>query len=417
MNYWITEKCNLSECNEPLFNYIEELSQNGRETARINYGCHGWTAHHNGDLWRQSAPAGDYGHGDPVWTMWPMAAAWLCQHLWEHYSFCKDQEFLKNKAYPLMKEAALFYLDWLIEDENGCLVTAPSTSPEHKFVTENDQLAAISKASTMDICLIWNLFTNCMNAIKLLNIDIEFGERISRALSKLPPLQIGSHGHLQEWIKDWNDEDVHHRHVSHLFGVYPGEQLTERNTPELFQAARNSLEGRGDGGTGWSLAWKINLWARFRDGNRALRLISNLLSLTPSDQTNYHKGGVYPNLFDAHPPFQIDGNFGFTSGVAEMLLQSHQGKIDILPALPEKWNKGFVHGLRARNDFNVTMSWDDGKVEAIIKSQAGHLCRVHSSTHNIHMKTKQVEVRIISPNEIEFQTEPGEEYKIIGETD
>jgi alpha-L-fucosidase 2 len=433
MNYWPAEIANLSECHEPLLKMVTLLAESGRRTARVHYGARGWVLHHNTDLWLAAGPV-----DGPAWGAWPTGGAWLCHHLWEHYLFGRDEAYLQE-VYPAVRGAAKFFLDTLVEEpEHGWLVTCPSISPENVatrpdhgddvplakgrcpvgFVDEatGGTVAgtAICAGPTMDMQIIRALFEECIQAAEILELDEELRRELRLAIQRLAPMQIGRHGQLQEWLEDWDDPDDEHRHVSHLWGLYPGDQITPQGTPELAAGARQSLTLRGDGVTGWSMGWKVNLWARLGEGDHAYRLLCNQLDLVEGEETSYRKGGTYPNLMDAHPPFQIDGNFGATAGIAEMLLQSHGGQISLLPALPRAWPTGFVNGLRARGGFEVEIAWGDGKLtSAVVHSLRGSACRI-CTRQRIQVLEDGHPICVTHPDPLitDFGTVPGGIYLI-----
>jgi alpha-L-fucosidase 2 len=405
MNYWPSETCNLAECHIPLLNFIRDLSVTGSRTARIVYGLDGWVAHHNSDIWCYSSPVGG-GNGWPGFANWPMGGAWLCQDLWERYAFGGDKEWLRKFAYPVMKGAAQFCLGWLIDDGKGHLITAPGASPENSFIGPDGNSHALSVAPAMDMSIIYDLFTNCIQASEAIGEDQAFSEKLKDARAKLFPLQIAPDGALQEWSQNFKQTDPHHRHCSPLYGLYPGREIDDIQTPALYEAAKKLLISRGDGGTGWSLAWKISLWAHLGDGNHAYIFVQNLLK--PADQ---YGAGVYPNLFDSCPPFQIDGNFGYTAGIAEMLLQSQAGYLEFLPALPVCWPDGSVKGLCARGGYTVDMTWKRGKLtEAVIHASRSGLCRIRSDNPLVILSGSKL---IMTDKNIwEFESRAGETYRI-----
>ncbi|MCG9793140.1 glycoside hydrolase family 95 protein [Flavobacterium algicola] len=374
MNYWPVEVYNLSECNEPLFDFIKEVSQTGKIVAKEHYDADGWVVHHNVDIWRGAAPVNASHHG-----IWLGGAGWLSSHIWEHYLFTQDKKFLENH-YHLMKEAALFYSEFLYKDPNtGYLISSPSNSPE---------IGGLVAGPTMDHQIIRALFKDIIHASKILNTDELFAEKLRGMIPQIAPNKIGKHGQLQEWLEDVDDPTSHHRHVSHLWAVYPGYEINYEETPELMKAAKQSLEYRGDNGTGWSLAWKINFWSRFRDGDRAYKLLNALLSPAEHEERK-GAGGSYPNLFDAHPPFQIDGNFGGASGILEMFIQSQLNKIELLPALPTALPKGSVSGIVARGGFELAFKWENGKlIEVEVLSKKGMPCILQYEDSSITFNTQ-----------------------------
>ena len=400
MNYWPAEVTNLAECHVPLLDFVKGLAVNGQTTAREMFGYGGWVAFHNSSIWRKSWPNGNH----PRFAFWPMSPGWYMSHFWEHYQYSGDESFLREEAYPLMKSSVNFYLNWLVEDENGFLVTPVSTSPENSFLTVSGQLAGVSQGSTMDMAILRELFYRTADAADILEVDSKLARRIRDKADRMLPYQIGRYGQLMEWAYDFEEADPEHRHLSHLYGLYPGDQIGV-HTPELAEASRVVLERRGSTTTGWSMGWKINLWARLRDGTKAQNVIDNLFNIVrEDDERSWQDGGLYPNLLVAHPPFQIDGNFGYTAGVAELLMQSQNEKLVLLPALPASWASGKVSGLRARGGFEVNMHWQDMRLlEAKIISRQGHSVEIEFPNEMRHIDSGQTGKRFSIP-----QTESGE---------
>lgn len=401
MNYWPAEPLGLSELTEPLIHQICNLEVTGKQIARNFYKMDGWAVHHNSDIWAHANPVG-WQEGDPKWANWSLGSPWLSQHLYEHYRFTMDEDYLRKTAYPLMKGAADFCEDWLVE-KDGWLITAPSTSPENVFIDEHGKKGVVTIGSAMDLEIIWDLFNNLAEAGRIVGEDKALIKHWESVRDRLHPLRIGKKGNLIEWYKDWEDEDPQHRHVSHLFALHPGRQINVLKHPDLAKACRQTLETRGDGGTGWSKAWKINFWARLLDGDRAYKLYRELLSKS-----------TLPNLFDTHPPFQIDGNFGSIAGIAEMMIQSQFDEIHLLPAISADWSEGEVSGLKARGGFTVDIEWEGGELhKAHVLSGAGERCVLRTS---VPVKVSKVSAKSVRDGEYyitSFKTKKGESYEII----
>jgi alpha-L-fucosidase 2 len=405
MNYWLAEVCNLAEFHEPLFDLLEDLRIAGARMAEAYYNCRGWATHHNIDLWRNTSPS----QGSASWAFWPLGGVWLCQHLWEHYAYGGDQNFLKDKAYPIMKEAALFCLDYLVEDGEGNLVSVPSTSPENTFLASDGQRAAVSMSSTMDIALMRELFTNAIEAAHILETDDVFKQSLQDALNRLLPLRIGQHGQLQEWYRDFDEAEPGHRHTAHLYPLHPGNQITVRGTPELAKAARVSLDRRrvyeGEDTIGWCYSWNISMYARLEDAETAHSYLTKLL------------GNPFPNLFNAHRhpkitfyPLTIEANFAASAGIAELLMQSHAGELHLLPALPKAWPSGRISGIRARGSYEIDLDWADGKLQsAVIQASQSGRCQVRTA---VPIAVDVADWEQVEDGVIAFIAEAGQSYRI-----
>jgi alpha-L-fucosidase 2 len=414
MNYWAAEKVGLGDMDWPMIQQVVNMSKTGKYIAKYFCNCRGWAAAHNSDIWATANPVGNFGQGDPQWANWVMASPWLCEQLWEKYAYQGDKPYLRNVAYPVMKEAALFCLDWLVDDGHGHFITSPSTSSENRFIGEDGKDWSVTKGATMDLGLIRNLFENTLDAMKVLHLDTSLGDSIKTALGKMLPYQIGAEGDLNEWEEDYADADPNHRHISHLICLHPGHDISANETPDLFEACKKSLIKRGDGGTGWSRTWKICCWSRLLDGDHAYKLLQNDLSYVKHDASD---GGTYANLFNACPPLQIDGNFGVVEGISEMLMQSHLHEIYLLPALPSAWQQGSISGLKARGGYDVSMQWDNGKLQtASIHCRQTTICRLRTNSPIIvrgaEAKSVQQVTKACKSYFTTFKVQSGKTYQI-----